>query len=286
MTRYAAVDIGSNSIRMNVAEVTAGGAPRLLATQRDVARLGDSVFRTGALSPEATDLLCAILSRMRGVWEPLGISRGRAVATAALREARNRAEVVARASTALGIPIEIISGEEEARLIRLGVRAGKRSLIIDIGGGSTEIILEDRAWSLPLGAIRLQARFMRSDPPEAAELRALEEFIADEVGRVVRELAGVTVEGAIGTSATARAVVSAADPGTTDRVLAFYRAVCRLDLAGRRRIDGVGPQRAEIIIPGTAVLLHLLEALGLPGVIYSPAGVRDGIIADLAAFGT
>jgi exopolyphosphatase/guanosine-5'-triphosphate,3'-diphosphate pyrophosphatase len=78
-------------------------------------------------------------------------------------------------------------------------------------------------------------------------------------------------------------VVSAADPATTDRVQAFYRAICRLDLAGRRAIQGVGPQRAEIIIPGTAVLLHVLQALWLPGVVYSPAGVRDGIIADLAA---
>jgi exopolyphosphatase/guanosine-5'-triphosphate,3'-diphosphate pyrophosphatase len=208
------------------------------------------------------------------------------VATAALRDARNCAQVVAQASAALGMQVEVISGDEEARLIRLGVRAGKRSLIIDIGGGSTEIVLGEQAWSLPLGAIRLQGRFLKADPPEPAELQALEAFIAEGVASVVHALAGVALEGAIGTSATARAVVAAADPATTDRVRAFYRAICRLDLAGRREINGVGPQRAEIIIPGTAVLLRVLEALGLPGVVYSPAGVRDGIIADLAASGT
>jgi exopolyphosphatase/guanosine-5'-triphosphate,3'-diphosphate pyrophosphatase len=299
MPVFAAVDIGSNSVRLNVAEVTSGAPPRLLATDRDVARLGESVFRTGAVSDDAIGLLCGILKRMAALCARFRISSARAVATSALREAGNQAEFVARGSVALGMPVEIISGEEEARLIHLGVRSqfpcpGQRCLIIDVGGGSMEVILSEQrgvlqAWSMPLGAIRLQERFLSTDPPATAELRALEAFIVEQTATAIGALAGIPVShaiGAIGTSATARAVVSAAKPPTTEGIRRFYLSIRALDLAGRQRVPGIGPQRAEIIIPGTAVLLHVLEGLGLPGIAYSPAGVRDGIIADLSAFGT
>jgi len=141
MARYAAVDIGSNSVRLEVAEVIAGNAPRILASERQVTRLGVSVFREGRIGAEAMEALCGMLASMAVIWKRHDVLSIRAVATAAVRDARNQAEFLTRASAALGADIEVISGQEEARLIHLGVASrwpheNERFLIIDIGGGS------------------------------------------------------------------------------------------------------------------------------------------------------
>ena len=306
MARYAAVDIGSNSIRMETAEVTAGEAPRVLASDRQVTRLGESVFRTGRISQESLALVCGVLSNMAASYKRLDVNNVRAVATAAVRDASNQVEFVARASAALGSEIEVISGQEEARLIHLGVRSvwphpKERFVIIDIGGGSAEIILSDEdrieeAWSKPLGAIRLQGFFLQEDPPSASSIHQLEEYIDERIGPAVQRIRQMRVDRVIGTSATASAVVSAVNriprarrdeadrmrAATTD-IRRLYRDLCTMDLRRRQAVAGIGPRRAEIIVAGSAVLLRLLDALEMKALDYSAAGVRDGIIADLAA---
>ena len=140
MPRYAAVDIGSNSVRLLVADCIPGGPLRILAAEREVTRLGEGVFRSGRIEDQAIDFLCAQLTRMAQViarHETLAI---RAVATAAVRDANNQHEFIARASASLGAPIEVISGQEEARLIHLGVilrwpQPEGRILLVDVGGG-------------------------------------------------------------------------------------------------------------------------------------------------------
>src|SRR6202167_1125200 len=189
MPRYASVDIGSNSVRMEAAEVTPGQPSRILASERQVTRLGASVFRTGRISLESMDSICAVLGGMAQQYKRLDVSAVRAVATAAVRDAGNQQEFLSRASAALGTDVEIISGQEEARLIHLGVKSRwphprERFLIVDIGGGSAEIILSEtdqvvQSFSKPLGALRLQELFLRSDPPRAAELHRLEEYIEE-----------------------------------------------------------------------------------------------------------
>src|SRR5579872_5550967 len=114
MPRYAAIDIGSNSIRMEAAEVVSGEPPRVLASEREVTRLGESVFRTGALSEDAVRSTCAVLARMAALYRKLEVVGVRAVATSAIRDTRNPHEFLERASDAAGTPIEIISGREEA----------------------------------------------------------------------------------------------------------------------------------------------------------------------------
>src|SRR5947209_6575993 len=174
MPRYAAVDIGSNSVRMLAAEV-AGGQTKILAEDREVTRLGESVFRSGVISAEALEFLLATLSRMASTYsrlEPAGI---RAVATSAVRDASNQREFLERTSAIIGPSVEIISGPEEARLIHLGVhsrwpRPKELTLIIDVGGGSAELIISRGseivdAVSKPLGAVRLTQMFLQSDPP-------------------------------------------------------------------------------------------------------------------------
>jgi len=308
MPRYASVDIGSNSVRMEAAEVAPGQPSRILASERQVTRLGASVFRTGRISQESMDSICGVLQSMAQIYKRLEINALRCVATAAVRDASNQQEFIARASAALGADIEIISGQEEARLIHLGVQSRwphpkERFLIIDIGGGSAEIILSEnermaRAFSKPLGALRLQELFLRSDPARSTDLHRLHEYIEDRIGSAVRRLGATHIDRVIGTSATASAVVCAVNRiprarrdesdrkrAATTQIRRLYREISTLDIAARQKIVGIGPRRAEIIIPGTAVLLHVLEAFNMPALFYSAAGVRDGIIADLATRG-
>ena len=308
MPRYAAIDIGSNSIRMEAAEVVAGQPPRVLASDREVTRLGESVFRSGAASEDAMRLTCDVLARMAALYRKLDVVGVRAVATSAIRDTRNQNEFLSRASRAAGTPVEIISGREEARLIHLGVESvwpqpRRRVLVIDVGGGSAEIIAAEdgrrtEVFSGPLGAVRLQAMFLEKDPPSPLELHQMREFIEEKLAAAVNRLAHFRWDRAIATSATASAVVSAisrvsrSERENIDRlrvsapqVRRLYNRLSQLSVAGRSKVTGIGPRRAEIIVPGVAVLARFLEFFQLPSLYYSRAGVRDGIIADLAARG-
>src|SRR5690349_7168879 len=196
MPRYAAIDIGSNSIRMEAAEVVPGQPARILASDREVTRLGESVFRNGFVSEEALKETCAVLSRMAALYRSLDVVGVRAVATSAIRDTRNQREFLARASEAAGASVEIISGREEARLIHLGVESNwpqpdKRVLVIDIGGGSAEIIAAERgrlidAYSKPLGAVRLREAFFKDDPPGGRQLHQMKEYIQAKLDTAVR----------------------------------------------------------------------------------------------------
>lgn len=308
MPCYAALDIGSNSVRMLVADVRAEGDIRALASERQVVRLGESVFRDGFLSPAALDELSALLARMASEIRRFNIAGMRAVATSAVRDTSNQREFLERASAAIGAPVEVISGLEEARLIHMGVLARwphptERILIVDVGGGSAEIILSEsgarkEAFSKPLGAVRLKEVFLPNDPPAAIDLRRMEEYIDEKLAPCVDKIGMGRFARAIGTSATAAAMACAIHriPRTrrdqADRLKVTRQQVRRLyedtgakTLAARRKIPGIGPRRAEIIIPGVAVFHKAMEAFQLPALHYLAAGVRDGIIADLAVRG-
>ena len=306
MPRYAAIDIGSNSLRMEAAEVTPGQPARILASDREVTRLGESVFRIGSVSEEAMRETCSVLARMAALYRKLGVVGVRAVATSAIRDTRNQREFLERASEAVGTRVEIISGREEARLIHLGVESvwpqeGKRVLILDIGGGSAEIIFAEdgrlrEAFSKPLGAVRLSEIFLQRDPPTPRQIHEMHEYIQEKLGSAVRRLSNQKWDRAIATSATAAAVASMISrvPRTkrdeidrlrvpTTEVRRLYALLSSKNLAARKKVAGIGPRRAEIIVPGMAVLLDFLIQFRLAAVYYSRAGVRDGIIADLAA---
>ncbi len=308
MPRYAAIDIGSNSIRMLAAEVVDGTPVKTLASSRQVTRLGESVFRTGRISPGAMDLCSNVLAQMASEYRAVGVVGVRAAGTSALRDASNRDEFLTRASQALQEPVEVISGQEEARLIHLGVQTrwphpAARLLILDIGGGSAELILSEhgrmvQAFSKPLGALRLKEVFLKNDPPGTRELHRMEEYIQERIVDAVKRFGEAPYDRAIATSATAAAVICAlnhvprAKRDTADRLRAsvsqvrkFYQEISTLDLESRRKIPGIGPKRAEIIVPGVAMLLHTLREFRLSKLYYSTAGLRDGIIADLASRG-
>jgi|SRR5579871_84701 len=308
MPRYAAIDIGSNSLRMEAAEVIPGSPIRILTSDRQVTRLGESVFRSGRVSQDAMALVCRVLAGMAQQYRKLEVIGVRAVATSAIRDAGNQSEFLARASEALAAPVEIISGQEESRLIHLGVQSRwphpqKNIVIIDVGGGSAEIIAAEsgrmrEAVSKPLGAVRLTEVFLKSDPPLGVELHRMAEYIDQKLLTALRHIGRRRCQRVIATSGTASAVVSAihgvsgSKVDQADRLRAsvgqirnLYGELCRRSLDGRKKITGIGPRRAEIIVPGTAVLLHLLQHLKMPSLYYSAAGLRDGIIADLASRG-
>jgi len=176
-------------------------------------------------------------------------------------------------------------------------------LMIDIGGGSAELILSEhgrmaQGFSKPLGALRLTEVFLKNDPPTPRELHRLEEYIEERIVDVVRRFGQEPYDRAIATSATAAAVICAVNKvprakresadrlrATAPQVTKFYKEVSSRDLESRKKIPGIGPKRAEIIVPGVAMLLLALREFHLSKLYYSSAGMRDGIIADLAARG-
>ncbi len=308
MPRYAAVDIGSNSVRMLAAETSPGAPIKVLAAERQVTRLGASVFQNGRISPEALEFVTSVLTRMAQIYRKQEVIAVRAVATSAVRDASNQHEFIERASAVLGVPVEIISGQEEARLIHLGVQsrwpqADKRVLILDVGGGSAELILSDHgelveAFSKPLGAVRLTEAFLKSDPPAALEMHRMFEYIDEKLATPLRRIGTGPFDRMIATSATAAAIVCAVNrvgrsrreeadrlKASVQQVRKFCREVSSLDVSHRGKIQGIGPRRAEIIVAGAAVFRRAMELFQRPSLHYSAAGVRDGIVADLAARG-
>jgi exopolyphosphatase / guanosine-5'-triphosphate,3'-diphosphate pyrophosphatase len=305
MPRYAAIDIGSNSIRMLAAELNAEGQFRELVSERRVVRLGETVFREGRMSTQAMDLACEALTAMAEEYRKLDLLAVRAVGTSAVRDATNRAEFLARATQILGTPVEVISGLEEARLIHLGVQIRwpqphRRLLITDIGGGSAELILSEggriaEAFSKPLGAVRLTEMFLRGNPPDPRELARMEKYIQERIEGAVGRMGPAKIDRMIATSATAAAAVCAVNSvrrskremadrflATSAQIRRLYAEVSTRDLESRRKLTGIGPKRAEIVVAGVAVLNEVMRSLELPRLYYSMAGVRDGIIADLA----
>lgn len=307
MPRYAAIDIGSNSVRMMAADVS-HGETRILAQDREVTRLGESVFRSGRISKEALDFLCATLARMSAAYSRLELMGIRAVATSAVRDASNQDEFIQRTGTALGAKVEIISGPEEARLIHLGVEARwprpkERTLIIDVGGGSAEIIISQNgqlidAVSRPLGAVRLTEVFLENDPAKPDELYRLGSYIEEKLKPFLKLHGTEKFDRVVATSATAAAVVCAVNQvprarrddadrmrASTAQIQELYSTLVRSDVNTRRKLIGIGPKRAEIITGGAAVFLKVLQQFGCRSLYYCAAGVRDGIIADLATKG-
>ena len=303
MSKYAAIDIGSNSIRMLVAD--AHPAPfQELAVDRQVVRLGAGVFRDGKLSQESMTASLEVLRRMSDKIAASDVMAMRAVGTSALRDALNRAEFLDRASEILKTPIEVITGLEEARLIHMGVQLRwphpkQRLLILDIGGGSAELILSEngvfeQAISKPLGAVRLTEMFLKSDPPDPRELIRLENFVQERLTSAPHRFNTGKVQRMIATSSTASAITCAVnriprnkrESADRMRVTAAQARTLSHELAkrtqaGRAKIVGIGPRRSEIIVAGAAVLHMVMQEFELPSFCFSTAGLRDGIIADL-----
>ncbi|MBN9614279.1 MAG: exopolyphosphatase, partial [Acidobacteriales bacterium] len=218
MPTFAAVDIGSNSCRLKIASVQMHRL-KTLHEDREVTRLGESVFQTGSISPEAMAGTIRALKRFYKAVQLHAADKVRVVATSAMRDARNADAFTEWVKSATGWNVEVISGLEEGRLIHLGVMthepgARGKCLLIDLGGGSCEVTVSDHARiksmvSLPLGAVRLQQEFLRMDPPVKEDVARLRQFIDRELKRGEKRLGLPRVGLVIATSGTAAALVEA-----------------------------------------------------------------------------
>jgi exopolyphosphatase/guanosine-5'-triphosphate,3'-diphosphate pyrophosphatase len=302
MPTFAAIDIGSNSVRLKISRLKAGRLKEV-HEDREVTRLGEGVFSSGLLSPESMTQTVRVLRRFNRAIQECGTDSVRVVATAALRDARNSRTFLEWVRSTTGWTIEIVSGLEEARLIHLGLvsagRLGAKSvLLVDLGGGSCELTLSRSGQlrdtvSLPLGAVRLTGEFLQHDPPRKGELKRLSEFVAREIARVQDRVRRARVGAVIATSGTAAALAGVAShlagkgrtatyaPRETIRRIA--KQLSRQSLEQRAKVPGIGPRRAEIICAGAVVYAELLERCHLPGFRYSALGLRDGILAQMAA---
>src|SRR5215469_643144 len=269
MPVFAAVDIGSNSVRLSIAELRRG---RLvpLHQDREVTRLGEGVFKDGSLNPQAMARSLKVLRRFHRTVQSYAVERIRVVATSALRDSNNARVFYEWVKSATGWSVEVISGLEEGRLIHLGVIANMRQrparlLLIDLGGGSCELTLSDKRHikeivTLPLGAVRLTQEFIRHDPPAKDELKRLREFITEETARLPRQLVRSNVTQAIATSGTAAALAGAAQSLKLSRsqvsraVMAkMAKRLAKMTQRERASIKGINSKRAEIVIAGAAV---------------------------------
>jgi exopolyphosphatase/guanosine-5'-triphosphate,3'-diphosphate pyrophosphatase len=300
MPIFAAVDIGSNSVRLKIARLS-GQRLRPIHEDREVTRLGESVFRTGFLSPDAIANTVKVLRRFHRACQRLGTDSVRVVATSALRDARNSRAFLEWVRSATGWTVEIISGLEEARLIHLGlvssIKIGSSpALLLDLGGGSCELTISigghiRETVSLPLGAVRLTNEFLHHDPPRKTELQSLRGFITRELRRVASRIIKLRANAVIATSGTAASLTAVCQALSQNKASSVTRAqmsriaklIAKSNLEQRRRMNGIGPRRAEIVVAGAIVYSELLEQCHLRGFRYSPLGLRDGLLAQMAA---
>jgi len=305
--RVAAIDVGSNSIHMVVAQVESDGRFHVLDRAKEMVRLGHRSLQNGRLTAEAIDAGVRTLAAFRTLAERQGVTRFQAVATSAVRETRNGGDFVRKVKEEVGLRTKVIPGREEARLIYLGVRhaidlRGEPSVILDAGGGSVELVLteDDRALSLEsvkLGVARLSEAFLGSDPPEAHELEELEEFIAERVDPVLDRFRQRDVRRVIGTSGTMLNLISIighqrGEPPdgnlnhyavTVEEVARVRRLLCKSDRDDRRRIPGVDEKRIDFIVAGAVLADHVLRRLGARQMIGCTWALREGVLLDFIA---
>lgn len=286
------VDVGTNAVRLKIARLLPDGSFDVLHQERDPIRPGEGVFQTGRMSAPVAARLVAVIGRYAAVAKRRK-ARLRAVATSALREAKNRDDVVARVKAKTGVDLEIISGTEEARLVCLGVLRGMpaeaRSLLVDIGGGSTELARAEgeepvELWSIALGAVRLAEMFDASRVVDRDRLVLMRRFAQRVVAEAVPRRVRGAPKHALGSSGTIRAVVGfAAAPGTAharpDQLTRAVEELARMTPAQRRkRFD---PARADIVTAGAVILESVAHHLKIEAITAVDGGLKEGLLVDL-----
>ncbi len=301
MTRLQAIDIGTNSVRSIVVEVPVGGAHHVIDDEKAMTRLGQGLDATGMLDPEAIDRTVEALTAMRDIGRSLGVSDVRAIATEAVRRASNGEEFVARLCDEAGIEVEVVSAEEEGRLVWLSAAAqvgdAPFSAAVDIGGGSVEIVQAvdsepTEIVSLRLGARVLAERFIAEDPISDDAFKQLKRHVRRTLRDGVDVLTvGVSpLVGSGGAVTTVAAVVAGMRGRRYESLhgLEIERAeVMRLlsilshsDTAERLKLPGMPAERVDVVLPGTLVLAEVMKLFGASSVLVNARGIREGIIID------
>jgi exopolyphosphatase/guanosine-5'-triphosphate,3'-diphosphate pyrophosphatase len=298
----AFMDFGTNSVRLLIVRVEPNQSLTTVQKMKETVRLGEGEFREGRLQPAAINRAIDVAIRFAQTARSAGADEIVAVGTAAAREAENAEVLLHRLKEEAGIELHVVSGQDEARLIYLGVASGmeigeRQTFFIDIGGGSTETIVGNQnehvyLHSHKLGAIRLSNLFLADSarPVSSQEYETLRAYIRRSAASTLRELSGFPIEFAVGSSGTIESLAEVAsrlrDSSSESTRLAYrdlqsaIRLLCSLPLDERRLVSGLTSSRADIVIGGAAILDVFMEELGLPELRVSDRGLRDGLLVD------
>lgn len=307
--RVGAVDIGTNSVRLLVADVEGAGRDAVVTTverRMRITRLGQGVDGDRRLHPEAIARTLAVLDQYGAVARELGVEATRATATSAARDAANRDALFDPAAAALGVRPELLSGEEEARLSFLGAtaslgRAGAPApyLVVDIGGGSTEFVLGTDVpvslLSLDVGCVRITEQFLHSDPPAPEELSAAVTVVRDHLADVAQAIPDLrdarTLVGLAGTVSTVAAVEQGLAEYDRARIHHFrltraaveevFRTLATERADDRRHNPGLEAERVDVIVGGVVVLATIMRTFGFDELLVSEEDILDGLVRDL-----
>jgi exopolyphosphatase/guanosine-5'-triphosphate,3'-diphosphate pyrophosphatase len=301
----AAIDVGTNSIHLVVARAGEGHSFEVLTREKEMVRLGSAGGDMKELAPDAIDRGVAALRRFRLLAEASD-APVTAVATSAIREAENGRVFIQRARDEAGVEVDVISGVEEARLIHLGVLQAvpvydRRHLVVDIGGGSTEIVIGEGdttllSRSLKLGAIRLTRRFFKSDPLHPGAVDACRRYVSTLLVTPSKEAQQFPFEVAVGSSGTIESIAAMAaaarDDGPPPRTFnnfAFRRKELKRvmkalveapTVEARREIPGLDPTRSDIVLAGAIILEQTMRAFDFDELIVSDYALREGVLLD------
>lgn len=299
--RVAAIDVGTNSTRLLVAEAADDGF-RTLDRRSIVTRLGQGVDRTRLLAPEALERTFATIADYAATCGEYEVERLRVTGTSAVRDARNRSDFFTGVERLTGNRPELLSGEQEARATFLGavsdLRDDEPKLVVDIGGGSTELVVGTRAperlVSLDVGCVRLFEEHLASDPPAAAELDALRRAVVDalEGARdhldVPRGARLVGVAGTVTQLAALKAGTPVYDPDVTHHAVMSHgdvrllaRRLESLPFDARRRVKALEAGRVDVIVSGAEILLCVMEVFDMAEVLVSEKDLLEGVVLDL-----
>ena len=300
----AFIDIGTNSVRLLLVRLQPNHAYTILTQLRQIVRLGEGEFANQHLQPEAMARTVAVARQFAELARANGADDIVAVATAATREAANQDVFVTCLRAEAQLDVHVISGPEEARLIYLGVSHGmhlgeRQAWFIDIGGGSTEVIIGSQRQhayveSLKLGAIRLTTHFLPDErgPVPLQTYEAMQRYVRHQAARTLREMRAYRIDLAIGSSGTIRNVADVAArhvhqrPLQQDDVLTYAHLqqvvalLAALSLEERRKVPGLQPERADIILAGAAILDAFMQELGVTDLHVSEHGLREGLLVD------
>lgn len=303
-TKFGAIDVGTNSVHLVMVEISPEGDFRILGRDKEMIQLGKGGFERHRLTQRAVDDGIAALNRFLKMARLKGVGRVKAVATSAVREAKNGGDFVERVRRELGLDLHVLSVEEEARLIYLAVRRAVSlgeddQLIVDVGGGSMEVIVgnahrTDVLFSAKLGGLRLSELFLKSDPPEPGELKAMRRHIQRHLDQLEARVGRRSFDRLIGTSGAFESIatVCAFRRGATEldapRQLRFSRGELKglqSELAGRTReqrmrIQGVDPRRVDTLLPVVTTLLGISRLFDVSQFVYCDFALREGIIID------
>jgi exopolyphosphatase / guanosine-5'-triphosphate,3'-diphosphate pyrophosphatase len=303
VTRVAAVDIGTNSARLLVADAV-GSELKALERRTHITRLGQGVNQTRRLDPDAIARTVDVIREYKQVIDRLEATRVRVAATSASRDAANRDDFFDPVEQLLGVRPELLSGEQEARLEFAGATAGRAEpepyLVVDVGGGSTEFIAgtsePEGLISIDVGCVRLTEQFLHTDPPNAEELSIAVSTVRDYLADVDRAVPGAgqakTLIGTAGTVWTMAAIELGVDASESARIDQFrlsraaaeeiFRTLATEPIARRRHNPGLEPGRVDVIVGGVIVVVSVMRHWGFDEMLVSEADILDGLARSIA----